>query len=465
MTPDGAPEPSDDLARIVTEPPGPLSRRLAAQLRDVESRNVTYLGSGGPIFLASGQGATLSDVDGNRYVDLCGAFGVAAAGHANPAVSAALADASRTLLHGMGDVYPTQAKVLLAQQLCALTPGDGSKRVIFATSGAEAVEAALKTAAIATGKAGVLCFGGAYHGLTYGALAVSDRDHFRKPFLRQLGSFATRVPYADPRTCSASEACPPCDCSCLDTVRSALEEPAGQDIGALIVEPAQGRGGELFPPDDWLRGLRTICDDRGLLLIADEIYTGFGRTGRWFACEHAGIVPDLICVGKGLSSGFPISACVGSAEVMDRWPESTGEAIHTSTFLGSPAGCAAALASIGQICEHRLVERADSLGRPLGEMLHQLRARRLESVGDVRGRGLMWGVECVDSAGAPSGEIAARALRRALKLGVIALAGGPQANVISISPPLCISLNQIAFAVGVLDEALSEPPLNARACR
>ncbi|MBC5824197.1 MAG: aminotransferase class III-fold pyridoxal phosphate-dependent enzyme, partial [Candidatus Eremiobacteraeota bacterium] len=223
-------------------PPGPRSRKLAAQLREVESRNVTYVGAHAPIFLAAGRGANLRDVDGNTYVDLSGAFAVAAAGHANPAVAKAIGGAAARLLHAMGDVYPTQEKVALAKLLCDLTPGDGPKRVIFASSGAEAVETALKTAAIATGKPGVLCFSGAYHGLTYGALAVTDREHFRRPFAEQLGTFASRVPYPDRSACSASVSCPPCDLTCLRPVEEALRSAGGIDIGAVIVEPAQGRG-------------------------------------------------------------------------------------------------------------------------------------------------------------------------------------------------------------------------------
>jgi len=444
------------LATIVVAPPGPNSRRLARELRDVECRNVTYVSDDFPVFFESGAGANLIDVDGNVYVDLSGAFAVAAAGHSDPDVAAAVARQAARLMHGMGDVHPNALKVELARTLGELVPGAGPKRVIFASSGAEAVESAIKTAAVATGKPGVLCFTGAYHGLTYGALEVTDRGIFRAPFVRQLGGFATRVPYAYCFRCPIGLTYPACAIECLKLVEHALDGPDGADIGAIIVEPIQARGGDVTPPPEWLRGLRAVCDRRGLLLIADEIYTGFGRTGRWFACEHAGIVPDLICVGKGMSSGFPISACVGSAAVMDRWPESQGEAIHTSTFLGNPTGCAAALASIAALRDRKLVERAAALEPVVRGMLESLRADSRGRIGDVRGRGLMWGLECVDERGRPDGALAGVVVTGALGRGVVMLASGPDGNVLQLAPPLTITQQQLEFGVDVIRRSTIE---------
>jgi len=444
----------EELASIVVAPPGPRSRTLARELRSVESRNITYVSDQFPVFFESGAGANLVDVDGNRYVDLSGAFAVAAAGHSNPKVAQAVGRQAATLLHGMGDVHPNALKVELAKTLCDLTPGEGPKRVIFATSGAEAVEAAIKTAAVASGKPGVLCFGGAYHGLTYGALEVTDRQLFRAPFVRQLGHFATRVPYAYCFRCPIGLTYPACAVACLRLVEQALDGPGGGDIGAILVEPFQARGGDVPAPVDWLRGLRALCDRRGLLLIADEIYTGFGRTGAWFACNHAGVVPDLLCAGKGMSSGFPISACIGSARVMDAWPESGGEAIHTSTFLGNPAGCAAALASIQEMRDRGLVERAARLGTLARQLLDELRANCAGCIGDVRGRGLMWGLECVDAAGEPDGVLAGNVVARALTSGVVVLCAGPAGNVIQLAPPLVITEEQLRFGVRTVESAL-----------
>lgn len=444
-----------ELGKIAVQPPGPNSRRLAAALRLYESRNITYVSEDFPIFVSRAAGANVEDVDGNRYVDLTGFFGVAAAGHSNERVVDAVSAQARMLFHGMGDVHPTENKVALAKTLCELVPGDGPKRVIFASTGSEAVEAALKTAAIATGKPGVLCFTGAYHGLTYGALSVTDRDFFKAPFARQMGNFARRVPYPNCYRCPLSLRYPSCEVACLDYVKQALDQDGGGDIGAVIVEPIQARGGDVPAPKRWLADLRRLCDERGLLLILDEIYSGFGRTGRWFACQHAQVVPDIICVGKGLSSGFPIAACVASASVMDRWPESTGESIHTSTFLGNPTGCAAALASIAELRERKLVERAAALESPLRELLDGVAAHAAGRIGDVRGAGLLWGLECVTKDGAPSPAIATSVMLAALSRGVLLLCSGPDGNVISISPPLVITIEQLRFAADVIDSALA----------
>jgi 4-aminobutyrate aminotransferase-like enzyme len=445
----------DDLARIVAPPPGPKSRALAKRLREVESRNITFVSDEFPVFFESGRGANLSDVDGNVYVDLSGAFAVAAAGHANDNVANSIAQQAHRLPHGMGDLHPTASKIELAQVLCDLAPGDGPKRVIFASSGAEAIESALKTAAVATGKPGVLCFTSAYHGLTYGALEVTDRDHFRAPFVRQLGGFSRRASFAYCHRCPIGLRYPSCAVECLRLVEEALDKPGGADIGAVIVEPIQGRGGDVVPPDEWLLGLRALCDRRGLLLIADEVYTGFGRTGRWFACDHARVVPDLLCVGKGMSSGFPISACIGSARVMDAWPESSGEAIHTSTFLGNPMGCEAALASIAELRNRGLVERAASLAPKVLELLERVRNAAKGRIADIRGRGLMWGIECVDGGGAPDGALAGSVVTDVLRQGVVMLASAPAGNVLQLAPPLVISEKQLEFGIDVIAKSIA----------
>jgi 4-aminobutyrate aminotransferase-like enzyme len=288
--------------------------------------------------------------------------------------------------------------------------------VIFANSGAEAVEAALKTAVMRTGRPGVIAFEGGYHGLTYGALDATSRADFRQPFAEQLGGFTAHVPFGR---------CPK---------PSALPGKMSR-YGAVIVEPIQGRGGIHVPPDNFLRELRAFCDRHGMLLIVDEVYTGFCRTGQWFACEHWGVVPDLICVGKALTGGFPMSACIGRAGVMDAWPVSQGEAIHTSTFLGHPVGCAAALASIAELKRLRLDRRAVELGRYAAE--------RLGAMGPIRGKGLMLGLET---------ENAPRLCEQLLARGIIALPEGDHGEVLGITPPLVITQNQIDAAARVLCE-------------
>ena len=412
------------LPLLRTRIPGPRSRALARQLRRVESRNVTFVSDRWPIFWQRARGANVWDADGNCYLDLTAGFGVASVGHTNPRVAAAIRNKTGTLLHAMGDVHPNELKLQLARELVALTfarwpnpvnlrngrfyKTTDSARVLFANTGAEAVEAALKTAAIHTGKPGVIAFHGAYHGLTYGALAATSRDFFHAPFARQLGKFVTHVPFGP------------------------IPKPV-PDCGAVIVEPIQGRGGIVVPPDDFLPGLRRFCDEHGLLLILDEVYTGFCRTGRWFACEHWGVVPDLICVGKALGGGLPISACIGKATVMDSWPESGGEAIHTSTFLGNPLACAAALASIAEMKRLKLDRRA----RESGEFIQQ----RLP----VRGKGLMLGLEVGD---------AAKLCERLLQRGIIAIPEGERGEVLGLTPPLTITRRELEFAIGVICELL-----------
>jgi 4-aminobutyrate aminotransferase len=443
------------LGAIKMPPPGPASQQLTRELRRYESRNITFVNEDFPIFFSRAAGANVEDVDGNLYVDLTGFFGVASAGHSNQRVADAIGRQAHRLLHGMGDVYPTQNKVALARKLCDLTPGTGEKRVIFASTGSEAVEAALKTAAIASGKPGVVCFTGAYHGLGYGALSVTDRELFRKPFARQLGHFERRAAYPYCFRCPLHLEYPACASACLDFVRQVLAQPDGDDVGAVIVEPVQGRGGEIPGPRGWLQALRSLCDEHHLVLICDEIYSGFGRTGRWFACEHAGIVPDLMCIGKGLSSGFPIAACVGRAEVMDCWPASAGEAIHTSTFLGHPTGCEAALATIAEITDRRLVARAANLEDALRTRLARLQKDSKGRIGDVRGLGLMWGLECVSADGSPDKARALAVMRDALRRGVLVMTSGPHSNVVSITPPLVITSEQLEFGIGVLSDAVA----------
>ncbi len=414
---------------LVTPVPGPRSRELARRLAAVESPDVTCLEPTPPIFWQRAAGANVWDVDGNRFVDLTAAFGVANAGHAHPRVAEAVARQAGELLHAMGDVHPPAVKVELLEALCRRFPGGGPARAVLGSSGSDAVEAALKTARIATGRDGVVAFEGGYHGLSYGALDATWRTFFRQPFVARLAHETVFARFGD-----------------LEHVRE-IAAGSSATIGAVLVEPIQGRGGERVPPDGFLAGLRELCDAEGWLLIADEIYTGMGRTGRWFACEHDDVVPDLLCVGKGPASGTPISACLGRAQVMHAWARSQGEALHTQTFLGHPPGCAAALASLEVIEAEGLVERAAATG---ARALSQLKQRLGGSpqVVDVRGRGLMLGVEC------DAGEHARAACTRALGRGVIVLQSGDGGEVVSVTPPLGIEPEVLESALDVLVEAL-----------
>lgn len=427
-------------------------------LRDYESRNVTFIepDSSWPIVWQRAQGVHVWDSEGKKYLDLTAAFGVAAAGHGNAAVTTAGAAQMKQLLHAMGDVHPHQLKGELARSLSALTferwLKTGAERgttgkVIFCNSGFEAVEAALKTAFLATGKEEVIAFRGAYHGLGYGALNVTEREHFRSPFRKQLSEFATFAPY-------------PLQQQDMKTTETTLRQlMATKKFGALLVEPIQGRSGIHVPPAGFLTLLRRLCTTFGVVLIFDEILTGFGRTGKWFACEHDRAVPDMVCLGKALTGGFPLSACVGRKSLMDAaWPPSAGEAIHTSTFLGHPVGCAMALAQIREISERKLVERSRVRGEFLQKELRtQLWKHHLTSFQiTIRGQGLLAGVELRHANGSPATDESLQAIKTLLRQGFIFLPEGEHANVISFMPPLTISERQLKTAVAALVRSLAE---------
>jgi 4-aminobutyrate aminotransferase-like enzyme len=424
--------------------------KILRQLRDYESRNIVFIERNGtwPIVWERARDVSVWDANGKKYLDLTAAFGVAAAGHANPRVVRAGQKQMARLLHTMGDVHPSARKAELARQLSRITferwsNGKKPGKVIFGNSGFEAVEAALKTAVLATGKHGVVAFTGAYHGLGYGALNATHREFFRGPFHSQLREFGHFVPFP----------AQPSDISSLEwTIRRLFRR---EWIGAVLVEPVQGRGGIQVPPKTFLPMLRKICDELGALLILDEIFTGFGRTGKWFACEHHQVVPDLICLGKALTGGFPLSACVGRADIMDAaWPASRGEAIHTSTFLGHPVGCAMALAQIQEIEKQKLPERSAELGNYLMQLLSIFRAPSSLLV-SCRGLGLMAGIELCLADGRPATAAAMRAVKAMLRHGFILLPEGEHGNVISLTPPLTITKAQLAKAVSALAGVLA----------
>ncbi len=433
------------LPQLISEIPGPRSRACAEKLRAYEARGVTWMAEDFPVFWERGEGANVWDGDGNRFLDFTAAFAVSGLGHGAPALRNALNGQAQRLLHAMGDVHPVAAKAELCEALSAITFerwGAGIGRTFLGNSGSEAIEAALKTALLRTGKPGVVSFEGGYHGLGHGALETSGLPYFRAPFEAQLGRFGVRVPY--PRREEE-----------LAAVEEAVEVAfRRREIGCVLLEPVQGRGGEVVPPEGFLPMLRRLCDAHAVLLVLDEIYTGFHRTGRFFACEHSGVVPDIICLGKALSGGFPISACVGKAEVMDAWPVSQGEALHTSTTLGNPLGCAMALASIA---EHRKPETAE-LARSAGERLKAaLRTITSERIAEVRGLGAMLGVELVRADGSPDGALAGAVMRCGLRDGLILLGGGPEGNVLSFSPPFVITDEEITFLIERLRGYLTTP--------
>jgi 4-aminobutyrate aminotransferase-like enzyme len=430
------------------------TRETLDLLREYESRNVLFTEPDGswPIVWERAKGVNVWDAEGKKYLDLTAAFGVAAAGHANPRVIKAGQDQMEKLTHAMGDVHPHARKAELARELSRITferwsgellknPKLQTAKTIFCNSGFEAVEAALKTAMLTAGKYGVIAFQGGYHGLGYGTLNTTHREFFRAPFRLQLREFGSFVQF-------------PTRAADLPIVETLMRRHFQRGwVGAVLVEPIQARGGINVPPDGFLPLLRRLCDEHKALLVLDEIYTGFGRTGKWFACEHSGVMPDIICLGKALTGGFPLSACVGRSDVMDAaWPPSRGEAIHTSTFLGNPVGCAMALAQIEEIRENELPERAAKLGEFLLAELAKVQSSK--STITARGVGLMAGLDFRLANGAPDGETALRVIKAMLREGYILLPEGEHGNVVSFTPPLTITKAQLTETLTTLQKVL-----------
>ena len=418
----------DLLPEIVVPPPGPRSRELSAALEAFEAPGVNTVSGGQPSILwEEARGANVRDVDGNTYIDLTSGFGVAAIGHRHPRVVEAVREQAGRLLHALGDVMAHPLRVELARRLAAIAPVD-EPQVFFAISGAEAVEIALKTALSVTGKPGILAFHPSYHGLTLGALNVTSRPEFRDPFADHLHGHVRRLPFAGD----------------LARVEELL---ASGWIGSVIVEPIVGREGVLIPPDGWLAGLAELCRSHGALLIADEIFTGFGRLGTLFAVEAEGVRPDLLCCGKALGGGLPIAAVIARRDHFSSW-ETVGEARHTATFLANPLACAAALATLDVLEEEGLAARAVRLGEQLGQRLSRW-PDRFPNVEEVRGRGLLWGVQF------RTAETAKRWMLGAWSQGILLLAGGPEGRVGQLVPPLTIRKEQLEGAAGILEELLA----------
>jgi len=446
----------DRLPRIVHPPPGPRSRALALDLERFEAPGVNTVAGGDgaepPILWDTARGANVHDVDGNRYVDLTSGFGVAAVGHRHPRVVAAVRRQAGRLLHGLGDVHAHPPRVELARRLAGLAPVD-DPQVFFAASGAEAVEIALETALAATGRPGIVAFDPSYHGLTLGALAVTSRPGFRAPFAPYLHQHVRRIPFGCPPSALAAALATtsPGGAGAAGSVNAAGAEgatgAASGPAGAVLVEPIVGREGVLPPPPGWLAGVARLCREAGAVLIADEIFTGFGRTGRLFAVEAEGVRPDILCCGKALGGGLPIAAVLARRPLFQVW-STPGEALRTSTFLANPVACAAALAVLDVLEQDRLPERAARLGAGVAARLAGW-SDRLPAVAGVRGRGLLWGVELRDRQSAGAWVAAAR------RRGVLILAGGPEGRVAQLVPPLTIAEAQLAGALDLLEEALA----------
>ena len=426
------------LPEVRVPPPGPAARAWAERALNVNAPMGPGLGHLRPnLVYARGFGANVFDPDGNRFVDLAAGFGAQLLGHCHPELTQVIAEQAGTLTHALGDVYPCAEKIELQERLAQL-PGTGTYRVILGQSGADAVTAALKTALLATGRAGVVTFSGAYHGLGYAPLALCRlRESYRKPFAAQLNPQVHALPY--PITHESAE----------QTLSMLDELLVRETIGAVIVEPILGRGGCLFPPDDFLLRLVALCRDRGALSICDEILTGLGRSGAWLRGNAQGAEPDVICLAKGLGGGLPLSACIAKSEVMQFWAQQE-EVVHTSTFAGTPLVAAAGLRMLDILQRDGLVDACARRGEQWMQRL-RLAFRGLSLVRAVRGSGFLIGIDVGPSAGK-----AGLVCQRLLAKGWIASTGGGTREVVVLTPPLTITDELLDAATLALQEALRE---------
>jgi 4-aminobutyrate aminotransferase-like enzyme len=425
--------------------PGPRSVALVEVLAETECPSLTARrerrrersgAAQDPIVWSRARGANVVDADGNVLVDLTAGFGAAAVGHGHPRVVEAVREQAGALVHALGDVHPSDAKIELLERLAAMAPWDDT-RVILGAHGSDAIEAALKTAMMKTRRPGVLAFEGSYHGLAHAPLAISGyAERFRAPFREQLNPHVVFAPYPDRERVSLADA--------IAAVSRAL---AAGPIGCIVVEPILGRGGVVVPPDGFLSALSELARGAGALLVVDEIMTGLGRTGARFAFERDGVVPDLLCLGKALGGGMPVSACLGPHAVFEAWGDPDRESIHTATFFGHPIACASAIAALDVLEDEKLAERADVVGRGLTKTLSDRLAGNVH-VESVRGRGLLIGLVLRGEARALS--VAAGLLAR----GYITLAAGARADVLSLTPPLTIHESQLAGFVDALEAVL-----------
>jgi 4-aminobutyrate aminotransferase len=384
--------------------------------------------------IAEARGATLTDVDGNTYVDFAGGVGCMNVGHSHPRVVEAIREQAERFTHTDFTIVPYENYVALAERLVELAPISGELRAGFFNAGAEAVENAVKFARVHTGRPAVIAFEGAFHGRTLLALSLTSKTH---PYKAGLGPFAPetyRVPFDD-----------------LDALEWAFKtRVAAEDVAAIVFEPVQGESGFIVPSQEFVAGLRRICDEHGIVLVADEVQTGFCRTGRVFAMEHFGVEPDLMTIAKSVAAGLPLSGVIGRAEIMD----APGDSAVGGTYVGNPVAIAAAHAVLDVIAEERLAERAEAIGETIRGRMDTWR-ERFDEVSDVRGLGAMLAIAMVRD-GKPDADLATAVAEGAARRGLLLLKAGIYSNCIRVLVPLVISDAELDEALGVWEEALQE---------
>ncbi len=436
--------------QLRTSIPGPKSRTLAARREIAVPRGLSH---GTPVYVARAQDAWIEDVDGNRFLDFAGGIGCLNVGHRNPMVTTAIESQLENFLHTCVQVTPYENYVRLAERLNQITPGKFPKKTLLLNTGAEAVENAIKIARAHTGRSSVIAFEDAFHGRTMMALALTSKTHPYKAGFAPFPSDVYQVPYAYCYRCSYSLQYPSCDVFCARHLEDTFKRVvAAEDVAAVIAEPVLGEGGFVTPPPEFLRIVLDICHKHGVLFIADEVQSGFGRTGKMFACEHYGIEPDMVVTAKSLGGGLPLGAVTGRAEIMD----APGPGGLGGTFAGNPLSCAAANAVLDAFESQDLLSRANSIGDRFRKRAQSWQAR-YEIIGDVRGLGAMRAIELVKSRetreSAP--EETKRIAQYCYEHGLITITAGTYNNIIRVLVPLVITDEQMDEALDVLEGALA----------
>src|SRR5689334_11929196 len=432
--------------QLRTEIPGPKSRALMARREAAIPRGPA---NATPVFAARAEGAILEDVDGNRYLDFAGGIGCLNAGHRSPRVLAAIREQLDKFLHLCFAVTPYEGYVAVAEKLNALAPGKFPKKTILVNSGAEAIENSIKIARAYTKRAEVICFEDAYHGRTLLTMSLTSKTHPYKAGFQPFASDIYRIPYAYQYRHAAGTSAADFAHHLEDAFKRSV---APESVAAVIAEPVLGEGGFIVPPKDYFALLQKLCRQHGILFIADEVQSGFARTGKWFASEHFGIEPDLITMAKSLGGGMPIAAVTGRTEIMD----APGVGSLGGTFCGHPLSCVAALAAIETIEKENLLSRSVAIGRRFEERARAWQ-KKWQLVGEVRGLGGMCAMELVCDAATrePADAETKQVARFCYEHGLITITAGTFNNVIRILVPLVVSDEQFDEGLGVIESALA----------
>ena len=432
---------------ILTKLPGPKALELISKDGKYMSPSYNRLF---PTVIEKGDGCWVWDVDENKFLDFSAGIGVCSTGHCHPAVKTAIKEQVEKLIHMSGAVFYYPVQIRLAEKMAEIIPGGMNYKVFFSNSGTEAVEGAIKLARYFTKKSYFIAFIGSFHGRTIGALSLTGSKAIQRKGFGSLLANVIHVPYGYCYRCSFNLEYPKCNIACIEYIENEIFKkiaPA-EDVAAIFVEPIQGESGVIVPPAGYFQKLRELCDKYQILLVADEVQCGMGRTGKMFGIEHWQTMADIYCIGKGIASGLPLGAFVAKSSVMNWQPGA-----HASTFGGNPVSCAAALSTI-KLLEQSLIENTERIGMTMLERLKAL-SKKYDFIGEVRGKGLMIGVELVDSSTKkPLTEKRNGVLKKAFEKGLLLLGAGE--SVVRFLPPLIISEEEVNVGLDILEQSIKE---------